>query len=57
MEEKIQRLGMKIARQESDKLHNKKFKKSFKKYEYIDFMNACLKCFIEGYKQKQKEKK
>lgn len=40
---------MRIARKESDKLHNKQFKKGFKKYEYGDFMNACLECFIEGY--------
>jgi len=48
----IEKLGMKIARKESDKLHNKQFKKYFKKYEYIDFMHACLNCFIEGYKLK-----
>ena len=49
----FKRLGVKIARIESDKLHNKQFEKGFKKYKYIDFMNACLKCFAEGYKLKE----
>ena len=49
--DKITKLGIKISRQESDKLHNKQFKKNFKRFEYEDFMDACLKCFIEGYKQ------
>jgi hypothetical protein len=54
LKKEIERLGMKIARQESDKLHNKQFKRGFKKYEYRDFMNACLRCFIEGYKQRSR---
>jgi len=52
--DKIIKLGMKISRQESDKLHNKQFKENFNRFEYKNFMDACLKCFIEGYKQGDK---